>query len=404
MGQPSRILQFLHVAALVLGASSLPTNIRGSSTYLLNLDYEKVQDVLEPPTPKSAKVDKSVVDQMEKTLGKISMDNMINAESKEHTLEPHATKWLCIWSDTFCFPTVIAKAERLWVASLHRRTRSQELGSGLKILGFAVAICAVMGVLFVMFHSESAEEKETEAKSYHEFWALRFSEGSWAQTLQNADGPQKEALELLFRSNIIPQPEFAYEQVNTELIKDRIDIAQQMLKQKSLEKWLVSPKQAKVAFDDSVAKEIRAERQKSSSPNVLQSLRRDTRDPRNPRPDSNASALIDNVAIPQSTPIPSRTIASSKDDGGRNALLMRCREIMKDTDRGRPAGQVWKSAPQLSSAASTAPTATASAAPAAIVWKSAPAPLQPDSPQPAPEDQIAEDQIHHITTSRSSVL
>lgn len=76
--------------------------------------------------------------------------------------------------------------------------------------------------------------------------------GSWAQVYRDARGEQKEALELLFRCNIISTDEFAFSSVSPEHIQECIWIATHMLRQKPLEEWVALWQQAQQTFEDSV--------------------------------------------------------------------------------------------------------------------------------------------------------
>jgi len=86
-----------------------------------------------------------------------------------------------------------------------------------------------------------------------DFVAVEFTDGSWAQVYREARGEQKEALELLFRCNIISTDEFAFSSVSPEHIQECIWIATHMLRQKPLEEWVALWQQAQQTFEDSVA-------------------------------------------------------------------------------------------------------------------------------------------------------
>lgn len=85
-----------------------------------------------------------------------------------------------------------------------------------------------------------------------DFATLEFSDGSWAQVYREACGEKKEALELLFRCNIISTDEFAFSCVSKEHIEECIWIATHMLRQKPLEEWVALWQQAQQTFEDSV--------------------------------------------------------------------------------------------------------------------------------------------------------
>jgi len=78
------------------------------------------------------------------------------------------------------------------------------------------------------------------------------STGTWVKTYRNADANSKEALELLFRCNVIPTEEFAHSYVSQEHIDECVWISTQMLRQKSLEEWVDAWPQAMKTFEESV--------------------------------------------------------------------------------------------------------------------------------------------------------
>jgi len=85
-----------------------------------------------------------------------------------------------------------------------------------------------------------------------DFATVELSDGSWAQVYRQARGEQKEALELLFRCNIISTDEFAFSSVSQEHMQECIWIATHMLRQKPLEEWVALWQQAQQTFEDSV--------------------------------------------------------------------------------------------------------------------------------------------------------
>lgn len=79
------------------------------------------------------------------------------------------------------------------------------------------------------------------------------SAGTWAETYRNADNKSsKEALEMMFRCNIIPVQEFAHSYVSQEHIGECVWISTQMLRQRSVEDWVEDWPQAMKTFEESV--------------------------------------------------------------------------------------------------------------------------------------------------------
>jgi len=81
---------------------------------------------------------------------------------------------------------------------------------------------------------------------------VEYSHGSWARAYRDAKDLRREALELLFRCNIISTQEFAYSRVSQEHIDECVWIGTYMLKQKPLEEWVALWQQAQQTFEDSV--------------------------------------------------------------------------------------------------------------------------------------------------------
>merc|ERR1719486_775553 len=110
-------------------------------------------------------------------------------------------------------------------------------------------------ILCCLFADEISEDDESHAatkEAQPDFATVDVSDGSWAQVYREARGDEKEALELLFRCNIISTEEFAFSIVSNEHIQERIWIATHMLRQKPLEEWVALWQQAQQTFEDSV--------------------------------------------------------------------------------------------------------------------------------------------------------
>jgi len=129
--------------------------------------------------------------------------------------------------------------------------------SGLRNLGVVILLLLVLAVIFCLYCDGGSEEREPHSPTKEEseqggFATVEFSDGSWAQVYREAEGDQKEALELLFRCNIISTDEFAFSSVSQEHIEECIWIATHMLRQKPLEEWVALWQQAQQTFEDEV--------------------------------------------------------------------------------------------------------------------------------------------------------
>jgi len=224
--------------------------------------------------------------------------------------------------------------------------------SNLKMLCFAGAALGVLILVVLAVQAESEDDEPSEAKSYADLRAFTFSEGTWAQTYREAQGSQKEALELLYRCNIIPQQEFANSIVSKERIDECLWVATHMLKQKTLEQWLVAWRQAKKEFEESVSAACLTARTlppsepsmpptSMASPGQAEYINGTT-----PPRTAPARLIGQTPGSPTSTTTgqayrapsdgPSPRVVASRDGAGQNLLIMRCREIMQQADRDRP--------------------------------------------------------------------
>jgi len=129
-----------------------------------------------------------------------------------------------------------------------------------KYESFAIGflIFSICGLISCVLCSDADKEEMVVEQDYatmkvtQGFLSPEFSHGSWAQAYREARGEDKEALELLFRCNIISTEEFAFSSVSHEHIQECIWIAKHMLRQKPLEEWVALWQQAQLTFQDSV--------------------------------------------------------------------------------------------------------------------------------------------------------
>jgi len=134
-------------------------------------------------------------------------------------------------------------------------------GDSMRNLGVIILSLLGLGMLFLCFNDGSTFDEDDPlqhslSKDDHAaesgFATVEYSDGSWAQVYREARDEQKEALELLFRCNIISTDEFAFSSVSQEHIQECIWIATHMLRQKPLEEWVALWQQAQQTFEDSV--------------------------------------------------------------------------------------------------------------------------------------------------------
>lgn len=77
-------------------------------------------------------------------------------------------------------------------------------------------------------------------------------QSAWSRAYSEAKGEEKEALEMLFRCNIISTEEFASSTVTQDHIQECTWIAVHMLRHKPMEEWAGSWQQAQQNFESSV--------------------------------------------------------------------------------------------------------------------------------------------------------
>lgn len=130
-------------------------------------------------------------------------------------------------------------------------------GAQVRNVGILVFILLLFGFTLVYLCWDGGSSDHDDPPPFSEeaeqdFATVEFTDGSWAQVYREARGEQKEALELLFRCNIISTDEFAFSSVSQDHIHECMWIATHMLRQKPLEEWVALWQQAQQTFEDSV--------------------------------------------------------------------------------------------------------------------------------------------------------
>lgn len=121
------------------------------------------------------------------------------------------------------------------------------------IMSLLILTCVLLALIWCCEGHPFDDKLQSPREEVHQdFATVEFSDGSWAQVYREARGEQKEALELLFRCNIISTEEFAFSRVSEEHIQESLWIATHMLQQKPLEEWVALWQQAQQTFEDSV--------------------------------------------------------------------------------------------------------------------------------------------------------
>lgn len=134
---------------------------------------------------------------------------------------------------------------------LHRHT-SQMIDFGLLVLVVLILSCVSIYLCFECSPDDDDSNSPSTEVPQSRFIAVESCSGSWAQIYQEAQGDQKEALELLFRCDIISTKEFVFSNVSQEHMQECIWIATHMLRQKPLEEWVALWCEAQQTFEDNV--------------------------------------------------------------------------------------------------------------------------------------------------------
>lgn len=117
-----------------------------------------------------------------------------------------------------------------------------------------VLVCLTLLFICLLSNGDgfSDELADGDATTLHRS-AFGDSDGCWAQAFRDATGPDRDALELLFRCHIISTYEFAESKVSKEHIDESIWIGSYMLRQKPLAEWVSVRYLAKQSFEDHAA-------------------------------------------------------------------------------------------------------------------------------------------------------
>jgi len=154
-------------------------------------------------------------------------------------LHPGHQRWTLEAVETMSKHTLPVKSRFM---SNHLTLRSSGMSRIGQTLCFAVVVLLVLAFLLSWFsHSE-----ETTCGAAV---AAERATSPWAQTFREAQGIRREAIDLLFRCNIISLEEFNSDDVNPERIEEYCWVGVNMLMQQSLNDWADSPEEARKNFE-----------------------------------------------------------------------------------------------------------------------------------------------------------
>merc|ERR1719215_365567 len=74
--------------------------------------------------------------------------------------------------------------------------------------------------------------------------------GSWASAYRDARGSRRVALDLLFKTGIIPNQDMCRVDINPIFIEECVEIAESMLQERSEMEWVDSWRQAQRSFEE----------------------------------------------------------------------------------------------------------------------------------------------------------
>jgi len=113
------------------------------------------------------------------------------------------------------------------------------------VLWFLVFIC--LGYMLVnMLGSSSSEKQDVEPLPSR----LTEGSGSWAQAYREAQGGRRSAMDLLFRTGIIATQDLSLPSVSSTYIEECVQVAAQMLRERSIEGWMKDWQHAQQTFED----------------------------------------------------------------------------------------------------------------------------------------------------------
>lgn len=373
-----RLLGFLLLAR---DAAALSTNLMQDNGIMMDEALDNVEDQRSSyhKTPED-------LQSLKKSLAEV-----LNLRGSDH-FEQHASSA----NSTISRPVDATTSKVQVVAFVHGMTAKFSMT---KIMAVCFLVLISLVSLFVICGSDDFDTaSHFPAKSREDILRVEDCDGTWAQTYRNADEQSKQGLELLFRCKIIPTDEFAHSKVNQEHIHECVWIAQHMLRQRPLEKWLEVWPEAQRTFEESVTAcfaartDVRSNFYDSLPPPMPQEAA--ALDPQAPVNQSQyllgqrsaEDSAVTEYAVPaQAEPVPapegsstadqpsstgvptkSKTASPSpkrelppilKTPADRNSLMERCREIMAKSDAQR---RPWDSKAKSKSPSPATPGFTAS--------------------------------------------
>jgi len=141
--------------------------------------------------------------------------------------------------------------------NFNQRSLSNEISAHkltISIVAASSALLVLACLIYMCVSGSKAEPGPASSKSKDVYDAAdRLQvQSAWSRAYIEADGEEKEALEMLFRCNIISTEEFASSTITQEHIQECTWIAVHMLRHKPLEEWAGSWQQAQQNFESSV--------------------------------------------------------------------------------------------------------------------------------------------------------
>lgn len=142
----------------------------------------------------------------------------------------------------------VNRSEASFMSSLSRldvvlHNLKKASGSGTLLL---LGIVACIACFFINQFNGSEDEQPDQKESNINYG----TGGSWARAFQDAQGSRREALDLLFKSGIIPTQDMSRVDINPTFIEECIQIAEVMLKERSMLDWVDSWQQAQQSFEE----------------------------------------------------------------------------------------------------------------------------------------------------------
>jgi hypothetical protein len=139
--------------------------------------------------------------------------------------------------------------EQIYNIEQEQKTELLQLATKASATGTLLLLCMVACLAFVFVQAFSSSMDDGPTPRDKDWFEPEEVVGSWRQAYKNARGSRRVALDMLFKSSIIPNQEMCRTDVTKIHIEECIQIAEQMLQERSEKEWVDSWQQAQRIFE-----------------------------------------------------------------------------------------------------------------------------------------------------------